>query len=143
MLRKSSRRTTTWSSTRTASRSRRPRRWSSAPATARCSHRRPEPALRERCTQAPSQAARATRAFLLAGGAGRDPGRSTVRGVSTGQFLVAFIVAGAAGTLVFFHADRHRIGHPSVWAGFVFLFLIIGLPAYAIHVRRVRRVRGR
>jgi len=57
---------------------------------------------------------------------------------STGQFLVAFVVAGAAGTLVFFHAERNRIRHPSVWAGFVFLFLIVGLPAYVIHVRRVR-----
>ena len=58
--------------------------------------------------------------------------------MSTGQFLVAFVTAGAAGTFVFFHAERNRIGHPSGWAGFVFLFLIIGLPAYAIHVRRVR-----
>jgi high-affinity Fe2+/Pb2+ permease len=63
--------------------------------------------------------------------------------VSTGQFLVAFVVAGAAGTLVFFHADRNRIRYPSVWAGFVFLFLVLGLPAYAIHVRRVRSRRGR
>jgi len=63
--------------------------------------------------------------------------------VSTGQFLVAFVLAGAAGTLVFFHADRNRIGRPSFWAGFVFLFLVVGLPAYVIHVRRVRSRRGR
>jgi len=57
------------------------------------------------------------------------------------QFLIAFVVAGGAGTWVFFHAERNRIKHPSAWAAFVFLFLIIGLPAYAIHVRRVRRSR--
>ena len=55
------------------------------------------------------------------------------------QFLIAFVVAGGVGTAVFFHADKNRIKHPSLWAGFVFLFLIIGLPAYLIHVRRVRR----
>jgi 4-amino-4-deoxy-L-arabinose transferase-like glycosyltransferase len=63
--------------------------------------------------------------------------------VSNGQFLIAFVFAGTAGTLVFFHAERNRIRHPSAWAGFVFLLLIVGLPAYAIHVRRVRRRRGR
>jgi multisubunit Na+/H+ antiporter MnhE subunit len=63
------------------------------------------------------------------------------KSMSTAQFLIAFIVAGAAGTLVFFHAERNQIRHPSRWASFVFLFLIIGLPAYAIHVRRVRRRR--
>jgi 4-amino-4-deoxy-L-arabinose transferase-like glycosyltransferase len=57
------------------------------------------------------------------------------------QFLIAFVVAGGIGTVVFFHADRNRIAHPSLWAGFVFLFLIVGLPAYLIHVRRVRRQR--
>lgn len=68
--------------------------------------------------------------------------RRTLRRVTTvspGQFLVAFAIAAAAGTLVFFHADRNRIPHPSAWAAFVFLFLIVGLPAYAIHVRRRRR----
>ena len=58
------------------------------------------------------------------------------------QFLIAFAVAGSIGTLVFFHADRNRIKHPSLWAGVVFLFLIIGLPAYVVHVRRVRRSRS-
>jgi high-affinity Fe2+/Pb2+ permease len=57
------------------------------------------------------------------------------------QFLIAFVVAGAAGTFVFFHAERNHIPRPSLWASFVFLFLIVGLPAYAIHVRRVRRRR--
>jgi hypothetical protein len=61
--------------------------------------------------------------------------------VSSAQFLVAFVLAGAAGTAVFFHAERHRIRHPSAWASFVFLVLIVGLPAYVLHVRRVRRAR--
>jgi uncharacterized membrane protein YhaH (DUF805 family) len=58
--------------------------------------------------------------------------------LSTGQFLFAFVAAAAAGTGVFFHAERNKIRHPSAWASFVFLFLIVGLPAYALHVRRVR-----
>jgi hypothetical protein len=58
--------------------------------------------------------------------------------VANAQFLIAFFVAGSVGTWVFFHADRNGIKHPSLWAGFVFLFLIIGLPAYLLHLRRVR-----
>ena len=65
-----------------------------------------------------------------------------VGGVSSGQFLIAFAIAAVAGTAVFFHAERHRIKHPSGWASFVFLFLIVGLPAYALHVRQVRRRRS-
>lgn len=61
--------------------------------------------------------------------------------MSTGQFLVAFAAAAAAGTAVFFHAERHKVRHPSAWASFVFLFLIVGLPAYVLHVRRLRRRR--
>jgi Flp pilus assembly protein TadB len=61
--------------------------------------------------------------------------------VSNEQFLVAFVLAALAGTAVFFHAERNRVRHPSVWASFVFLFLIVGLPAYAVHVRRLRRQR--
>jgi hypothetical protein len=64
-----------------------------------------------------------------------------VADVTTGQFLVAFVIAAGVGTLVFFHAERHHIKHPSAWASFVFLFLIVGLPAYMLHVRRVRRRR--
>ena len=48
--------------------------------------------------------------------------------VTPGQFLFAFAVAAAAGTAVFFHADRNKVPHPSAWASFVFLFLIVGLP---------------
>jgi high-affinity Fe2+/Pb2+ permease len=65
-----------------------------------------------------------------------------VASLTTPQFLLAFVVAAAAGTGVFFHAERNKIRHPSGWASFVFLFLIIGLPSYVLHVRRVRRRRG-
>ena len=61
---------------------------------------------------------------------------------SPSQFLFALIVAGAAGTAVFFHADRNHIKHPSAWASFVFLLLIVGLPSYLLYVRRLKR-RGR
>ena len=60
---------------------------------------------------------------------------------STGQFLGAFVLAAAAGTAVFFHAERNAIKHPSAWASAVFLFLAIGLPLYALQVRRVRKRR--
>ena len=62
--------------------------------------------------------------------------------LSRAQFLVAFAVAAAAGTGVFFHAERNKIKYPSAWASFVFLLLIVGLPSYWLHVRRVRRRRG-
>jgi hypothetical protein len=61
--------------------------------------------------------------------------------LSPAQFLIAFAIAAAAGTIVFFHAERNNIRHPSAWAGFVFLFLIVGLPTYLVHVRRIRRAR--
>ena len=60
---------------------------------------------------------------------------------TTGEFLVAFAIATTAGTLVFFHAERNRIKHPSAWASGVFLFLVVALPLYLLHVRRVRRRR--
>jgi len=60
---------------------------------------------------------------------------------SSAQFLFAFVCAAAAGTGVFFHAERNRIAHPSAWASFVFLFLLLGLPAYAVKVWRVKRAR--
>lgn len=62
-------------------------------------------------------------------------------GASSGNVLVAILIAAAIGTAVFFHAERNRIKHPSAWASFVFLLLIIGLPAYVLHVQRVRRRR--
>jgi hypothetical protein len=61
--------------------------------------------------------------------------------LTSAQFLVAFLFAAAAGTAVFFHAERHAIKHPSLWASLVFLFLIIALPAYLLHSRRVRQRR--
>lgn len=60
---------------------------------------------------------------------------------STVEFLAAFVIAAAAGTAVFFHAERNRIKHPSAWASAVFLFLAVALPLYLLHVRRVRRAR--
>ena len=57
------------------------------------------------------------------------------------QFLAAFALGAIAGTLVFFHAERNHIKHPSGWASFVFLALLIGLPSYIVYVRRTRRRR--
>jgi Flp pilus assembly protein TadB len=57
------------------------------------------------------------------------------------QGFFAILIAAAAGTWVYFHAERNRIKHPSAWASFVFLLLIVGLPAYLVHVRRVKRQR--
>ena len=73
------------------------------------------------------------------GNSGQYP--ACVNDVTPAQFLLAFAIAAAAGTAVFFHAEKRKIKHPSAWASFVFLFLIVGLPAYAIHVRRLRRPR--
>ncbi|HZQ82400.1 MAG TPA: hypothetical protein VFB25_10550 [Gaiellaceae bacterium] len=61
--------------------------------------------------------------------------------VSNAQFGVAFVVAAISGIAVFFHAERHGIRHPSAWASFVFLFLIVGLPLYLLHARRRNRTR--
>ena len=68
-------------------------------------------------------------------------GAVPVSSFSNQEFAVAFLLGAIVGTAVFFHAERNRIKHPSAWASFVFLFLIVGLPAYAFHVRRVRRAR--
>jgi high-affinity Fe2+/Pb2+ permease len=61
---------------------------------------------------------------------------------TTAEFLAAFALAAAAGTAVFFHAERNKIKHPSGWASAVFLFLAVGLPLYVLHVRRVRKARA-
>ena len=58
------------------------------------------------------------------------------------QFLIAFTLGAGAGTLVFFHASKNTIKHPSAWASFVFVALAVGLPSYLIHVRRIRRSRA-
>jgi len=62
--------------------------------------------------------------------------------ITNAQFLVAFVLAAAVGTATFFHAERHKIPHPSAWASFVFLLMIVGLPAYLVQVRRIRRRRA-
>jgi uncharacterized membrane protein YcaP (DUF421 family) len=59
--------------------------------------------------------------------------------LSTGQFLVAFALAAAAGAAVFLHADKHGSRHPTAWAISVFLLLAIALPVYVIHAVRIRR----
>jgi hypothetical protein len=55
------------------------------------------------------------------------------------QFLLGFLIAAGAGTAVFFHAERHKIKHPSAWASAVFLFLILALPLYILQANRVAR----
>jgi len=57
------------------------------------------------------------------------------------QALVAILIDATIGTYVFFHAERNGIRHPSAWASFVFLLLAVGLPAYFVHLRRVRAQR--
>jgi hypothetical protein len=71
-----------------------------------------------------------------------DPRRVVRVHSSTGSVFIGLLIAAAAGTAVWFHADRHRVPHASAWASFVFLMLILGLPAYALHVRRLRRRRS-
>ncbi len=63
--------------------------------------------------------------------------------LTTAQFLAGFVLAAVAGALVFLHADRNQIRHPTAWASAVFLALAIALPLYFIHVSRVRRGRSR
>lgn len=59
---------------------------------------------------------------------------------TTAQFLVAWAIDTVAAVAVFLHASRHGSRHPTAWGAFVFLFLIVGLPAYFIHARaRARR----
>jgi len=55
------------------------------------------------------------------------------------QFLVAFLLGAGAGTVVFFHATRNQIKHPSAWATFVFAALLLGLPSYLLYVSRIRK----
>ena len=72
---------------------------------------------------------------------GSGYGALPVSTFSNQDFAVAFLLGAAVGTAVFFHAERNRIKHPSAWASFVFLFMIVGLPVYALYVRRVKRRR--
>jgi hypothetical protein len=55
------------------------------------------------------------------------------------EFLFAWAVDTAAAVAVFLHASRHGSKHATAWGAFVFLALIVGLPAYLIHARRSRR----
>jgi Flp pilus assembly protein TadB len=65
----------------------------------------------------------------------------TVDQLTSGQFLVAMLIAAGAGAGVCFHAQRNRIPHPSLWSIAVFLFLAVALPLYVLQVRRIRRAR--
>jgi hypothetical protein len=61
--------------------------------------------------------------------------------LSSGASLAVIVIGAAAGTAVFFHAERNRIKYPSAWASAVFL-VWFSLPLYALHVRRIRRHRA-
>lgn len=61
---------------------------------------------------------------------------------STGEFLAAWAIDTAAAIAVFLHANKHGSKHATAWGVGVFLLLIVFLPAYLLHARRVRRQRG-
>lgn len=63
--------------------------------------------------------------------------------LSTGEFVVAWGLAALVSAAVFLHADRRGSRHATAWGIFVFLFLGVGLPAYAIHAWSLRRRRPR
>jgi hypothetical protein len=61
--------------------------------------------------------------------------------LTTGQFVVAWALAGAVAILVFLHANRHGVRHATAWGAGVFLFLALALPLYVIHYRRQKGAR--
>lgn len=61
-----------------------------------------------------------------------------VAGLSTGQFLVAWVIASAAAIAVFLDATRRGNRHATAWGAGVFLCMIVALPLYLI-----RRQTGR
>lgn len=56
--------------------------------------------------------------------------------LTTWQFLIAWLIAACAATLVYLHANRHGVRHATAWGAGVFLFLALALPLYVIHYRR-------
>jgi hypothetical protein len=106
-----------------------------AAATARCRSRSAFAHARSRITRVGYRGFQITGRCLIPG----DGSVAGMGGVSNGEFAFAFLVAAIAGIGVFFHAERHGIKHASAWASFVFLFLIVGLPAYLFRVRRGRK----
>jgi uncharacterized membrane protein YhaH (DUF805 family) len=65
-----------------------------------------------------------------------------VQTYTTGEFLVAWAVDTAVAIAVFLHANKHGSRHATAWGIGVFLALIVFLPAYWLHARRVRRRRS-
>ena len=59
--------------------------------------------------------------------------------LTTGQFLVAWALAGAASIAVFLHANRRNVPHATAWGVGVFLVLGLALPLYVISYLRRRR----
>jgi hypothetical protein len=59
--------------------------------------------------------------------------------LTTGQFLVAWALAGAASIAVFLHANRKGVPHPTAWGVGVFLVLGLALPLYVISYLRRKR----
>jgi hypothetical protein len=60
--------------------------------------------------------------------------------LTTGQFLVAYIIGAVGGIAVFLHADRNGSRHATAWAIAVFL-LPITVVIYVVRVYRTRRGR--
>ena len=59
--------------------------------------------------------------------------------LTTGQFLVAWALAGAASVGVFLHANRKGVPHATAWGVGVFLVLGLALPLYVISYLRRKR----
>lgn len=59
--------------------------------------------------------------------------------LTTGQFLVAWALAGAVSIAVFLHANRRGVPHATAWGVGVFLVLGLALPLYVISYLRRKR----
>jgi hypothetical protein len=64
-------------------------------------------------------------------------------GLGTGQFLVAWAIAGAVAIAVFLDATKRGERHATAWGAGVFLLLIVFLPFYLIRRRRSSAQRRR
>ena len=63
--------------------------------------------------------------------------------LTTGQFLIAWAIAGAAAIGVFLDASKRGDRHATAWGAGVFLFLIVVLPLYLLRRRRAPTQRRR
>lgn len=59
--------------------------------------------------------------------------------LSTGQGLLAILLAASLAIAVFVHADRRGNKHATAWGIGVFLLAIVFLPLYILRVRRAPR----